>query len=82
MQTSLSSVSDKAMCAVSSSCTSVRCCVAVPLLNRTFEVHLDIDNSYYTMKASVEKIQRKQSLVGYTFGTEETLSIYGVFKLM
>ncbi|XP_062581277.1 uncharacterized protein LOC134243073, partial [Saccostrea cucullata] len=82
VQTSLSSVADQALCTVSSSCTNIKCCVNIPLLNRTFEVGMELDYSYYSLKVNVEKMTRRQSLIGYTFGKEETLSVQGVFKFI
>lgn len=82
VQTSLSGVSDRTLCIVSPSCTNITCCVNVPLLNRTFEVQLAIDQSFNVMRTYVEKISRRQSLVGYSFGTQEKLSVQGVYKLL
>eukprot|EP00105_Crassostrea_gigas_P044578 XP_019928726.1 PREDICTED: uncharacterized protein LOC105342845 [Crassostrea gigas] len=81
VQTSLSSITDRALCTVSSSCTNIRCCVNIPLLNRTFEVGMELDYSYMSLRVYVEKMTRRQSLIGYQFGQEETLSVHGVFKL-
>lgn len=81
VQTSLSSITDRALCTVSSSCTNLQCCVNIPLLNRTFEVGMELDYSYMSLRVYVEKMTRKQSLIGYQFGREETLSVHGVFKL-
>lgn len=82
VQASLSSVSDRALCIVSPSCTNITCCVQVPLLNRTFEVQLALDSSYNILRTHVDKISRRQSLIGYSFGTQEVLSIQGVYKLL
>lgn len=82
VQASLSSVSDRALCIVSPSCTNITCCVQVPLLNRTFEVQLALDSSYNELRTQVDKISRRQSLIGYSFGTQEVLSIQGVYKLL
>ena len=82
VQTSLSSVSDRALCIVSPTCTNITCCVLVPLLNRTFQVQLALDNSYNVLRTGVDKISRRQSLVGYSFGNQEVLSIQGVYKLL
>lgn len=81
VRTSLSSITDRALCTVSSSCTNIKCCVNVPLLNRTFEVGMELDYSYMSLRVYVEKMTRRQSLIGYQFGQEETLSVHGVFKL-
>ena len=81
VQTSLTSLADQAMCTVTSSCASIKCCVRVPLLNRTFEVGVELDYSYRSLRVRVEKMTRRLSLIGYQWGTEETLSVHGVFKL-
>ena len=78
---SLSSLADQAVCAVTSSCANIKCCVSVPLLNRTFEVGVELDYSYRSLRVRVEKMTRKLSLIDYQWGTEETLSVHGVFKL-
>lgn len=81
VQTSLTSLADQAVCAVTSSCANIKCCVRVPLLNRTFEVGVELDYSYRSLRVRVEKMTRRLSLIGYQWGTEETLSVHGVFKL-
>lgn len=82
VKSSLTSIADLALCSVSPSCTNIKCCVGVPLLNRTFEVGMELDYSYYSLRVNVEKMYRRQSLIGYGFGKEEILSVHGVFKLM
>lgn len=80
IQRSLEVVKDKAFCTVSTTCTNIKCCINVPLLNRTFEVGVSIDYSYEKIMVHIEKMYRKHSFIGFEFGEEHLLSVAGVFK--
>lgn len=42
---------------------------------------MEFDYFYMFFRVYVEKMIRRQFLIGYQFGQEEILSVYGVFKL-
>lgn len=81
VQSSLEMVMNQALCVVSPSCADVTCCVNVPILNRTFEVGINIDYSYEKIMVHVEKIYRRHHFIGFEFAENHTLSLAGVFKL-
>ncbi|KAJ8320500.1 LOW QUALITY PROTEIN: hypothetical protein KUTeg_002087 [Tegillarca granosa] len=53
-----------AVCHTSSTCTGINCCVYVPLLDRTFDVFLDVDSCYGKLSVGVEKIYQLSDLIG------------------
>lgn len=81
VQQSLNKVRNDALCLVSSNCADITCCVNIPLLNRTFEVEINIDYSYKKMKVHVEKMYRKHYFSGFESGKEYIMSLGGVFKI-
>lgn len=42
---------------------------------------MELDYSYMSLRVYVEKMTRRQSLIDYQFGQEETIAVHGVFKL-
>lgn len=81
VQQSLNKVRNDALCTVSSTCAGITCCVNIPLLNRTFEVGINIDYSYKKMRVHVEKMYRKHYFSGFESGKEYIMSLGGVFKI-
>lgn len=81
VQQSLNKVRNDVLCTVSSTCADITCCVNIPLLNRTFEVGINIDYSYKKIRVHVEKMYRKHYFSGFVSGKEYIMSLGGVFKI-
>ncbi|CAG2190136.1 COL12A [Mytilus edulis] len=72
-------LSEDIVCRVNDSCTTIDCCVNVPLLNQTFNFYLDIDPCYQEVTVGIEKMLTTQKLLdGYTFGSFNNFTLLGV----
>ncbi|XP_069109898.1 uncharacterized protein [Argopecten irradians] len=78
----LPSISDDITCHIPDTCTGVNCCLNVPILDQTFQLSLDLDSCYKTLRVSIEKIYHEESLIGYPFGTVKHFYLYGVIRMM
>lgn len=68
-------------CTVASSCTSIACCVPVPLIDKNVEINVDIDTCELTMTLRVERLNYSLSLIDYEFGRKEYVWLSGVLRL-
>ncbi|XP_053398211.1 uncharacterized protein LOC128556642 [Mercenaria mercenaria] len=62
-------------------CTGFSCCLNVPLLQRSFSFHLDLDSCNFALNVGIEKLQNNQSLINYEFGRKETIDLFGIVQL-
>ncbi|CAC5374575.1 unnamed protein product [Mytilus coruscus] len=75
-------LSEDIVCRVNDSCTTIDCCVNVPLLNQTFNFYLDIDPCYQEVTVGIEKMLTTQKLLdGYTFGSFHNFTLLGVGRM-
>lgn len=70
-----------AVCHTSASCTGINCCVYVPLLDRTFDVFLDVDSCYGKLSVGIEKMYKNKSFLGYQGGQMEMFSLQNAVRL-
>ncbi|VDI03913.1 Hypothetical predicted protein, partial [Mytilus galloprovincialis] len=70
-----------ARCRLPSYCTGIQCCVAVPILKRTFETHVLLDACAYKLSIGIEKLVINESLFDYTFNTWKTVSLGNMVRL-
>ena len=68
-------------CTLRETCTSLECCVKVPVIERNIQVVADLDACGNKLTLAVEKLQTTLTLLEYDFGTEEHVWISGVFRL-
>lgn len=57
------------LCSISSKCTEIQCCLAVPSIGRNFDAFIDLDPCYKTLELGIEEYMTKISLLNYSFGT-------------
>lgn len=50
-------------------------------LGRSFSINVDIKPCAFKMVIAIEKIREEISLVGYKWGTSETISLFGFVTL-
>ena len=55
-------------CIVDDTCTGVRCCVEMSLLDRSFVYSVRLDVCSFMLTVGIEKLTYNQSLIGYKFG--------------
>ncbi|XP_063420822.1 uncharacterized protein LOC134706043 [Mytilus trossulus] len=68
-------------CQVFETCTSIECCVEIPLLNSTLNFYLDVDTCRSSVTVGIERLYHKYSLLDYTFGETENFNLFGVTRL-
>ncbi|XP_052081233.1 uncharacterized protein LOC127719257 [Mytilus californianus] len=68
-------------CHVFETCTSIECCVEIPLLNTTLNFYLDVDTCRSSVTVGIERLYHKYSLLDYTFGETENFNLFGVTRL-
>ena len=69
------------MCSITSKCTEIHCCLSVSPIGRSFEVFIDLDPCYNTLKLGVEAYTAKISLRKYEFGKLKLNSISQSVKI-
>lgn len=74
-------VRNDVFCIVLLICVDIICCVNIFLLNRIFEVGINIDYLYKKIRVYVEKMYCKYYFSGFVLGKEYIMSLGGVFKI-
>ena len=55
-------------CIVEDTCTAVRCCVEMSLLDRSFVYSIKLDACSFVLSVGIEKLTHNHSLIGYKYG--------------
>ncbi|VDI06314.1 Hypothetical predicted protein [Mytilus galloprovincialis] len=55
-------------CIVEDTCTAVRCCVEMSLLDRSFVYSIKLDACSFVLSVGIEKLTHNRSLIGYKYG--------------
>lgn len=55
-------------CIVDDTCTGVKCCVEMSLLDRSFVYSVRLDACSFMLTVGIEKLTYNHSLIGYKFG--------------
>ncbi|XP_060596418.1 uncharacterized protein LOC132750445 [Ruditapes philippinarum] len=69
-------------CYLSERCTSIRCCVDVDVIQRSFDITLNLDTCNYILEAQIENMKLDVPLVDYKFGEESKVYLFGVIRLL
>ncbi|VDI79784.1 Hypothetical predicted protein [Mytilus galloprovincialis] len=70
------------VCHIPHTCTSIDCCVSLPVLHRTIHASVDIDTCNYKLTVDIEKVHLEYSLVDYKWGRTEKYSLFGLMHLI
>ncbi|XP_052806223.1 uncharacterized protein LOC128235441 [Mya arenaria] len=77
----MSLLSNHMRCNIQETCTTIDCCISVPVMERTFKASIDLDACDLTLTLSFEKYEHEIALLNYEWGTPQVLNIQGVFHL-
>ena len=78
---SLPSLGPSTRCAVSASCSEVRCCMHSDILGENLEAFVDLDTCNAKVTVGIEKYHWTDKLLGFTFGDVRRVSLMGVVNL-
>ncbi|XP_071145140.1 uncharacterized protein [Mytilus edulis] len=68
-------------CHLFNSCTSISCCVEVPVLQRSFNMFLDLDACNLKLTVGIEKLNFVQMLFDYHWGMNKSFWLNGILRL-
>lgn len=73
--TTASSLPDEVACHVSDTCGSLQCCIDVPLIKRSVEMSVTIDQCLLTVDVQLEQFHRKFDIKDLFYGTKQHFSL-------
>jgi hypothetical protein len=68
-------------CSLPDYCTGIQCCADIPLLGRSFEVHVLLDACHYKLSIGLEKLVLNISLFDYHYDTWKEVSLGNMLRL-
>ncbi|VDI13107.1 Hypothetical predicted protein, partial [Mytilus galloprovincialis] len=68
-------------CHLGDSCTSMSCCVEVPVLQRSFNMFMNLDACNLKLTVGIERLQFDQMLASYQWGTKKSLWLNGILRI-
>ncbi|KAL3873935.1 hypothetical protein ACJMK2_037012, partial [Sinanodonta woodiana] len=77
----LPALPDNLSCHIGESCTSVDCCLDIPLISQAIEFKVHVDICAFTMVVGIENYSHNISLFNYEFGKEEHIWLMGLFRI-
>lgn len=77
----LPSLGPSIRCAVSGSCSDIRCCVHSGVLGENLEAYVDLDICNGKVSIGIEKYHWTDKLLGYKFGDVRHVSLLGMVNL-
>ena len=69
------------VCNIPTYCTGVKCCTNVDTLKRNINYYVFVDTCKYQLTLGIEKLEFSASLFSYEWGREQTIGLFGVFKV-
>lgn len=72
---------DKMSCFLENNCSSVKCCLEAPLIERTLSVGLRIETCNRKLHLNVEKFTHEVELNEETYGQRHMISLSGILTL-
>lgn len=77
----LPSLGPSTRCAVSTSCSEIRCCIHSDILGENLEAYIDLDACNAKVSVGIEKYHWTDKLLGYKFGDTRHVSLMGMVNL-
>ncbi|WAR05124.1 hypothetical protein MAR_020493 [Mya arenaria] len=74
-------ITEHVSCSVGKSCTDFQCCVNSELLQRTFTIEMNVNACSKKLNLAIEQLYMNISLLDFTWGTANTISMFGVVRL-
>ncbi|XP_071145134.1 uncharacterized protein [Mytilus edulis] len=68
-------------CHLGDTCTSISCCVEVPVLQRSFNMFMNLDACNLKLTVGIERLQFDQMLASYQWGTKKSLWLNGILRI-
>ena len=68
-------------CHIPEFCTGLQCCLAIPVLKRSFQFHVYIEACSYVLSIGIEKYYYNVSLLSYEWGKTNSFSLLGAMKI-
>lgn len=68
-------------CAISTSCSEIRCCIHSDILGENLEAYVDLDKCNAKVSVGIEKYHWTDKLIGYKFGDPRHVSLMGMVNL-
>ncbi|XP_052083594.1 uncharacterized protein LOC127720893 [Mytilus californianus] len=68
-------------CHLFNSCTFISCCVEVPVLQRSFNMFMNLDACNLKLTVGIEKLLFEQMLSSYQWGTKKSFWLNGILRI-
>ena len=81
LQDNLPDLKGPVSCHLSSSCTSIECCLDVVQINRSVAFFLNIDTCNYILSLGIENLVFNKSLIDYNFGKYEQYNLVDLIQM-
>lgn len=78
---SLPTITGPVTCHLGNTCTSIDCCVSVPLIRKSFRMFLDLDVCSYKLRVGIESLQAEIPLFNYEWGKPQVFRLQGALQL-
>ncbi|CAC5375019.1 unnamed protein product [Mytilus coruscus] len=78
---SLPVLPNTAVCVLEDTCTSVKCCMDVGFLKKSFSAFVEIDTCNHYLKFGIEKLTKHVDLFNYHWGTLEKKNLMNVIRI-
>ncbi|KAK3612512.1 hypothetical protein CHS0354_024483 [Potamilus streckersoni] len=78
---SFPSITGPVSCYVPDYCTAIDCCIDVRLIDRAFNIFVDLDACNYNLIIGIENYNRTISLLDYEWGKPDQFYLLGVVRI-
>ena len=69
------------VCHLSDTCTDIECCIDTPLLHRPVNFQFALEPCDYRMTVRIEGMEYQLMLYNYSWGTQDSFWLRGVFRV-